>query len=221
MRKISLFVLLILLAPSCSASQNDSVSSVGTLTSPEDSQSNSEPQPQQLAGKDCSTSREMMVDGTKRYLCQGEGRQNNFQWDDGTSLDFVAKIPISLPVAPDTTPNAITFKNVLSHVADIPKTAWQKVQDVIEKNPPLDVPHTLDVGPNTLSVTKTLEESLLSKEFRLWEGFQQTNFLSIVAYNSKDTVWAQAQLKSVYQSKKSARPRDVFAPCSTDLFCFQ
>ena len=202
MRKISLLVLLAVLAPSCSGSQNNAGSGAGN-----DGQKTFGTG-QQIAGTDCMTAGEIKVDGTKRYICQGEGRQDHFQWDDGTSLDFSAQIPITLPVAPDTTPNGITFENVMSHISEIPKTAWQKIQDVIEKNPPLDVPHTLDVGPNTSSVTKSLEESLLSREFRLWEGFEQTNFLSIVAYNSKDTDWAQTQLKSVYQTKKYPAPQD-------------
>lgn len=160
------------------------------------------------AGSKCSTGGLVQISGGKRYLCQHEGNYSDFHWDDGTSLKFSAKMPITLPVAPDTTAGGITFANVMTHISDIPKTAWQKIQDVIAKNPPVVVPHMLYVGPNTTSVTKTLEETILSNEFRLWAGFQQTTFLSIVAYNSKDTDWAQAQLKSVYQSRRYPAPQD-------------
>ena len=86
MRKISLLVLLAVLAPSCSGSQNNSGSGAGN-----DGQKTFGTG-QQIAGTDCMTAGEIKVDGTKRYLCQGEGRQDHFQWDDGTSLDFSAQI---------------------------------------------------------------------------------------------------------------------------------
>ena len=87
-------------------------------------------------------------------MCVGTGRQSDFLWDAGTPVSFSAKIPISLPVAQDTSAGGITFSNVMSHIEDIPKVAWQRVQDVIATNPPSVVPHTLAVGPNTTSVTK-------------------------------------------------------------------
>ena len=113
-----------------------------------------------------------------------------------------------LPIPEATGPNAITFANVMSHIADIPSVAYQNVQNVITKNSSIVVPHALYVGPKTTSVTKTLEESLLSKEFRLWEGFQQSSFVNIIAYNNLDTNWAQQQFKTIFKVKGYATPQD-------------
>jgi len=160
------------------------------------------------AGARCSTGGMSQISGGKRYLCQHEGNYGDFHWDDGTSITFSAKMPITLPVKPDTGPNAITFSNALNHIADIPATSWQKIHDVIAKNPPINVPHVLYVGPNTTSVTKTLEESLLSDGFRLWSGFQQTTYLNVLLYNSLDTKWAQTKLQDVYKLRHYAPPQD-------------
>ena len=149
----------------------------------------------------CPIAGSTKIVGGKRYMCVGTGRQSDFLWDAGTPVSFAAKIPISLPVAQDTSAGGITFSNVMSHIVDIPKVAWQRVQDVIAANPPLAVPHTLAVGPNTTSVTKTLEESLLKKEFQLWEGFQQTTYLNVVLYNTQDIDWATSELQAVFKAK--------------------
>jgi hypothetical protein len=160
------------------------------------------------AGDSCSTGGMSQISDGKRYLCQHQGHYRDFHWDDGTSLKFAAKIPITLPVQADTAPNGITFSNVMRHIADIPAASWQKIHNVIAKNPPVNVPHILYVGPNTTSVTKTLEESLLGEGFRLWEGFQQTTYLNVLLYNSKDTTWAQKKLEDVYKLKHYQAPQD-------------
>ena len=160
------------------------------------------------AGVSCTTAGATQISGGKRYICQAEARQDHFQWDDGTPTSFKAKIPIVLPIPEATGPNAITFANVMSHIADIPSVAYQNVQNVITKNSSIVVPHALYVGPKTTSVTKTLEESLLSKEFRLWEGFQQSSFVNIIAYNNLDTNWAQQQFKTIFKVKGYATPQD-------------
>ena len=160
------------------------------------------------AGAKCSTGGMSQISGGKRYLCQHEGNYGDFHWDDGTSIKFSAKMPITLPVKPDTSANGITFTNVMDHIADIPATSWQKIHDVIAKNPPLKVPHAIYIGPNTTTFTGTLEESLLSDGFRLWSGFQQTTYLNVVAYNSLDTTWAQKKLEDVYKLKRYQAPQD-------------
>ena len=159
----------------------------------------------QIAFTPCTSAGEMKVVDGLRYVCQGEGRQDHFQWDKGTPTSFVATIPFSLPVQ-QTGP--ITFSNALSHVSEIPTVAWQRIQDVINQNPDVMVPHQLIVGPKTTSVTKTLEESILAKEFKLWSGFKQPTYLNVIAYNSSDTDWAVSQFNQVYKDKGYASPQD-------------
>jgi hypothetical protein len=153
------------------------------------------------AGGQCAVAGSMQIAGGKRFICQGEGRQDNFQWDKGTPTTFVAKIPIALPVPAATGPDAITFTNVMSHIQDIPKVAYQNVQDTIAKNPATVIPHTLMSDQRPPRLQKTLEEELLAKEFRLWSGFQQTSFLNVIAYNNLDTDWAQKQFKQIFALK--------------------
>lgn len=102
---------------------------------------------------------------------------------------FKAKIPIALPVPQS---GAITFYNAVSQFAQIPQVAWQNVQDVISKNEAVNIPTTIVIGPNTDTTLERIT-SLLNKEYRLWNGFQQPPSYSGLVYNAKDEKWAEGE----------------------------
>ena len=98
-----------------------------------------------------------------------------------SAAPFVAKIPIALPVLQSTDPNAITFTNVMSHISEIPRTAWQKVQDVIASSNASTVKHDTYIGPNTqLSIAGGIVgiDSILERATKLWAGFTLTKYFS-------------------------------------------
>ena len=140
-----------------------------------------------ITGTSCATDGEQKIVGDRRYVCDGANRSNNFQWDEGTPTSFKAPMPITLPVAQN---GSITFANALSHISEIPTTSYKRIQTIIDASPAVDVPHQLLVGPNTTTVTKTIEENILSREFKLWGGFQQTKYLTVIAYSFADMNWA-------------------------------
>ena len=108
---------------------------------------------------------------------------------------FVAKIPISLPVAQSTDPKGITFANVLDHISEIPKVAWQKTQDVIAANPATPATkNVVLVGPNTqLDVVGGLPriQEVLARSEKLFAGFTQVKSFYLLMYNAKDEPWAE------------------------------
>ena len=122
----------------------------------------------------------------------------NFLWDKGTPTSFNAPMPITLPVAQSGT---ITFANALSHISEISTVSWQRIQDLIDKTAAVNVPHQLLVGPQTTTVTKSVEETILAREFKLWSGFQQTNYLTVIAYNFSDMNWAATTNDALVLSK--------------------
>ena len=152
----------------------------------------------QIFGSSCTTAGEWKTVGDKRYYCEGTNRRGGFLWDKGTPTSFNAPMPITLPVAQSGT---ITFANALSHISEIPNVSYQRIQNIIDASPAVDVPHQLLVGPNTTTVTKTLEENILSREFKLWGGFHQTHYLTVIAYNHSDMSWAAATNDALILSK--------------------
>jgi len=121
-----------------------------------------------------------------------------------TPEPFKALIPISLPVAQSTDPNGITFANIMDHLADIPKVAWQRVQDVISANPSVNVPHDYFVGPNTkVNIVGGLPraEAVLARGTKLWAGFAQTKYVSIFYITKKDQTWAEQKFHEIAIAK--------------------
>ena len=121
-----------------------------------------------------------------------------------TAAPFVAPKPITLPVAQS---GAITFANALERVADIPKTAWQRVQDVIASNPIPSTPisNSVHVGPNTqLDMPGGLPriQELLLRSQRLWSGFNQVSTFHLLMYNAQDEPWAEEDWKKTAAEKK-------------------
>lgn len=159
----------------------------------------------QIFGSSCTTDGDMKVVDGKRYVCEGTNRTNNFKWDKGTPTSFKAPMPITLPVAQT---GSITFANALNHISEIPTVSWQRIQDIIDASPDVNVPHQLLVGPNTTTVTKTLEEKILSREFKLWNGFQQTKYLTVIAYSYADMNWAATTHDKVSKERKYPTAQD-------------
>jgi hypothetical protein len=160
--------------------------------------SSSKPDSSAISGSACNSTGEMKVVAGKRYLCQNPNHRDNFTWDNGTPTSFKAPMPITLPVVQS---GAITFANALNHISEIPNTSWQRIQDIIDKTPTAKVAHQLLVGPHTTTVTKTVEETILSREFKLWSGFQQTKYLTVIAYNFADMDWAATTYNKVVKAR--------------------
>ena len=111
-----------------------------------------------------------------------------------TKAAFKAPIPITLPVAQNGT---ITFANVLDHVPEIQKTAWQRVQDVIAANSATfknSTKNVVHVGPNTqLDVVggMTRIQQVLTNAEKLFSGFSQVKNFYLLMYNAQDEPWAE------------------------------
>lgn len=130
---------------------------------------------------------------------------------------FQAQIPIALPVPQSTGPHAITFANIVSHVSELPQVAWGKVQAVIAANKPVRIPSSVYVGPNTtLDVEGGLSriQQVLSKDERLWSGFQQTAFYAMYFYNTTDVAVTSKQFAQDFNAKgyDSARDENLAGP---------
>jgi len=152
----------------------------------------------QIFGSSCSTDGMMKIVDGKRYVCDGTNRTSNFQWDKGTPTSFKAPMPITLPVAQS---GSITFANAANRVSEIPTVSWQRIQVIIDASPEVKVPFQILVGPNTTTVTKTLEEKLLSRQFKLWNGFQQSKYLTVIAHNFADMNWAATAFDKVVKER--------------------
>jgi hypothetical protein len=106
-----------------------------------------------------------------------------------TPEEFEAVIPISLPVAQD---KRITFANAEKSFEEIPQTAWQNIQDVINANSAVDIPTTIVIGPNTDTTVEQIT-SLLQMQYRLWNGFEQPPSFAGLVYNAQDEAWAEQE----------------------------
>jgi hypothetical protein len=84
----------------------------------------------------------------------------------------------------------------MDHISDIPKVAWQRVQDAIAANSDVSIPTTISIGPNT-QTTKDQIIPLLQKEYRLFQGFSQPSSYVGLVFNGKDEPWAETQVSSL------------------------
>ncbi len=161
---------------------------------------------------------------TTRYVCNQEGKKKVWRvWINKSAsgsetpapkksatavpkkVAFKARIPITLPIAQSTDANAITFENITTRISDIPKTAWQRTQDVIASNNDAAVKHDIYIGPNTqLTTTGGIAriDEILEKGARLWSGFTLTKYFSLVYYNLTDLKWAEEKTKEIWKTKK-------------------
>jgi hypothetical protein len=150
------------------------------------------------AGAKCSNFGESIVSSGKKFTCLMVGSKQ--VWNKGVKVSgstsksavFKAKIPIALPVVQNGT---ITFANVLDHVSEIPKVAWQRAQDVISANSNTAVTkNVVLVGPNTqidvVGGLPRIQEVLVRSE-KLWSGFSQVSNFYLLMYNAQDEPWAE------------------------------
>ena len=153
------------------------------------------------AGAKCSNFGESIVSSGKKFTCLMVGSKQ--VWNKGVKVSgsspaptsFQAQIPITLPVAQNGT---VTFANAMDHISDIPKIAWQRVQDVIASNKAVEIPTTISIGPST-GTTKEQILPLLQKTYRLFQGFSQPSSYIGLVYNGKDQTWAEKQLGTLFK----------------------
>jgi hypothetical protein len=156
------------------------------------------------AGSACTKLDSVATASTKKFTCIKSGKK--MLWDKGIAVSNAAPkitnskatVPISLPV---TQNGAITFANAAENFASIPKTAWQRVQDVIAANQAANIPTTISVGPNTDTTVEQIT-TLLQKAYRLFNGFQQPPSFSALVYNSKDEAWAETEWPKLASQQK-------------------
>lgn len=162
-----------------------------------------------VANGKCTKLGATAVSGGKTYTCIKSG--SKLVWNKGvvivktvptrgptaTPVPTVPKalIPISLPVS---TSGEITFANAASNYTKIPGVAWQRIQDVIAANPSVDIPTTIDIGPNTKADEATIKNSL-SRLYRLFAGFSHFSSYIGIVYNAKDLAWAQSDAATQFQ----------------------
>lgn len=155
------------------------------------------------AGGGCTKLGSTTTSGGYQYSCIKSGKK--LIWKKGAK-DSAAKndtksiknsIPISLPVKQD---GVITFENAADKYADIPKVAWQNVQEVIAKNADVSIQTIINIGPNT-NADRAAITTGLNRLYKLFSGFDRfTSYLGIV-YNAKDLAWAQTDAVNLFTAQ--------------------
>jgi len=112
-----------------------------------------------------------------------------------TPVALKAPIPIPLPVPQS---GAITFANAASSYSQIPQVAWQRVQDVIAANSDVNIPTTIEIGPNTKASMELITKSL-KREYKLFSGFQTFPTYSAIVNSAADEKWAEAQAPILFK----------------------
>jgi len=114
---------------------------------------------------------------------------------------FDPNIPIALPLPQSTEPGPITFSNVLAHVDEIPKAAWDNVQEELAAGGSGNLSIKLFIGPTTQTTSAQVAE-LIQRQFRLFEGFRQPRKLVALAYNATDLRWAEGEWRKIVKSQR-------------------
>jgi len=162
------------------------------------------------AGATCTKLGSTSIAANKKFTCVKSGKK--LVWDNGLAqgtpasptpkkVSFKAPMPIKLPVPQN---GLITFSNILEHIADIPGTSYQRVQDVIAANSPATVPTTVYVGPTTnIYVNGGLPriKQILAREQQLWNGFSQTSLYAMYIYNAADEPAAEQKFTADFVAK--------------------
>lgn len=166
------------------------------------------------AGATCAKLGATANASNKKFTCVKSGKK--LVWDKGTAISNAAPavaaspkpsatpedptarltIPISLPVAQN---GAITFANAAANFASIPKTAWQRTQDVIAANPDVNVPTTIHIGPNTKASLSAINIAL-GRINKLFAGFRHVSSYTGIVYNAQDLQWAQTDAYNFFKS---------------------
>ena len=99
-----------------------------------------------------------------------------------------APIPITLPVAP----RAITFSNILEHMPEVAKAAYDDVHQVFNSNTlPTDIKSTIWVGPTTEIIGPIPEITRFENAMKLWAGFYQPKTFGAFFFNTADEPLAE------------------------------
>ncbi|CAN2188240.1 hypothetical protein MCEMRE20_00464 [Candidatus Nanopelagicaceae bacterium] len=181
------------------------------------------------AGAACTKAGSTATAANKKFTCVKSGKK--LFWDKGTTVSNAAPaaassaaptpkassapvdptasltIPITLPVAQN---GGITFANAVANYTAIPKTAWQRTQDVIAANPDVNVPTTIHIGPNT-KASLTAINTALGRINKLFAGFRHVSTYTGIVYNAKDVQWAQSDAFDLFSkagSKSYAARKD-------------
>ena len=183
---------------------------IGTLAAPSSNAATSAPK----IGSTCTKVGAFFDTPNLRYVCKLEGKKKVWRkWtapatnqpssnsEGGKTAPsttpepvkpapaFVAKIPMTLPVAPL---GPITFANAASMAANIPAQAWQNVQNEIAANSAVDVPITIQIGPNTKTTAEQMIPSIKS-EYQLLNGFSVPPTYYGVVFSAKDEEWGEKE----------------------------
>jgi hypothetical protein len=173
------------------------------------------------AGAACTKLGSTSIAANKKFTCVKSGKK--MVWDKGTAVakptastqetapapaatpspKASAKpsaadltIPITLPVAQT---GAITFANAAANYAQIPQTAWQRVQDVIATNPENKFKTTIHIGPNTKASLNAINTAL-DRINKLFAGFRHVGEYWGIVYNAQDAKWAQTDAYDFFKS---------------------
>jgi len=156
-------------------------------------------------GATCTKMGSTSIAANKKFTCIKSGKK--MVWDQGTAVakstsssDPVANLPIPITLPVDQT-GAITFANAAANYALIPKTAWQRVQDVIAANPENKVKRTIHIGPNTKASLNSIN-SALDRINKLFAGFHHVGEFWGVVYSAKDANWAQTDAYELFKSSQ-------------------
>jgi len=142
---------------------------------------------------------------TYRWLYSGEINFGGARDAQGRAASAEFKIPVPLPPAPVpvTLPVAqtgsITFANAANNYAQIPQVAWQNVQDAIAANPEVNVPTTINIGPNTTASLSAITNGL-NRINKLFAGFAHVSSYAGIVYSAQDLQWAQTSAATYFQT---------------------
>ncbi len=144
----------------------------------------------------------------KRFVCNQEGVKKVWRVWNPSSVNkptvikkYKAPMPIKLPVSPV---GAITFSNILDHIADIPTTSYNNIQEVLKRNKPKKVPTSMFVGPTTkfdIDGGATRIQTILDRDAQLWNGFVQPNFYAMYVYNAEDEPLTEKKFAEDFRAK--------------------
>jgi hypothetical protein len=116
---------------------------------------------------------------------QGRGISQNQKIAKSVPL---APIPINLPVAP----GPITFSNILDHLPEVAKSAYDNVHQVFNVNAmPANIKSTIWVGPTTQIVGSMPEATRFEEAMKLWAGFYQPVTFGAFFFNTADEPLAE------------------------------
>jgi hypothetical protein len=101
--------------------------------------------------------------------------------------------PVTLPVSQN---GAITFSNIVDHVGEIPKAAWQNVNTLISQNTVPTISLKVLMGPHTTYSPDV--SGLVNSTLRLNFGFNQPKNIVAFFYTFQDIDWAKTQFATEF-----------------------